>query len=184
MFGIFWKCARVGERLSPYIAICCLLMTVSTLLGSLLKTYYRFGYYHSKARDHLACFRSVDLPSSHLKIDSWHVWTRRGVIQHAFAIHWQLWSTYEIAGCRNRTENSSKVCLDGVHLSSRPSISPHPSVPFSVLEVLRLSNFARFQSTNCALCPWGTDVDWNDDCSTWCSSYWRWELDSQKKAET
>jgi hypothetical protein len=27
--GIFWKCARVGERLSPYISICCILMAVS-----------------------------------------------------------------------------------------------------------------------------------------------------------
>ncbi|KAJ5151860.1 hypothetical protein N7492_010155, partial [Penicillium capsulatum] len=28
LFGIFWKCARVGERLSPYISICCVLMAV------------------------------------------------------------------------------------------------------------------------------------------------------------
>ncbi|KAF1814498.1 putative S-adenosylmethionine-dependent methyltransferase, partial [Eremomyces bilateralis CBS 781.70] len=27
--GFFWKCARVGERLSPYVALCCLLMAVS-----------------------------------------------------------------------------------------------------------------------------------------------------------
>ncbi len=27
--GIFWKCARVGERLSPYISICCVFMAVS-----------------------------------------------------------------------------------------------------------------------------------------------------------
>lgn len=27
--GIFWKCARVGERLSPYVSICCFLMAVS-----------------------------------------------------------------------------------------------------------------------------------------------------------
>ncbi|KAF4126413.1 Protein of unknown function (DUF1242) [Geosmithia morbida] len=26
--GIFWKCARVGERLSPYISICCVVMAV------------------------------------------------------------------------------------------------------------------------------------------------------------
>ncbi|KAL2363908.1 hypothetical protein RJZ56_003194 [Blastomyces dermatitidis] len=25
-FGIFWKCARVGERLSPYVSLCCLAM--------------------------------------------------------------------------------------------------------------------------------------------------------------
>ncbi|KKA29369.1 hypothetical protein TD95_004655, partial [Thielaviopsis punctulata] len=24
--GIFWKCARIGERLSPYISICCIFM--------------------------------------------------------------------------------------------------------------------------------------------------------------
>ncbi|OJJ49574.1 hypothetical protein ASPZODRAFT_57940, partial [Penicilliopsis zonata CBS 506.65] len=28
-FGIFWKCARIGERLSPYVSICCVLMAVS-----------------------------------------------------------------------------------------------------------------------------------------------------------
>ncbi len=26
--GIFWKCARIGERLSPYISICCIFMAV------------------------------------------------------------------------------------------------------------------------------------------------------------
>ena len=30
VFGIFWKCARVGERLSPYIGLCCVVMAVST----------------------------------------------------------------------------------------------------------------------------------------------------------
>lgn len=29
VLGVFWKCARIGERLSPYISICCLLMAVS-----------------------------------------------------------------------------------------------------------------------------------------------------------
>ncbi|EER28131.1 hypothetical protein CPC735_034670 [Coccidioides posadasii C735 delta SOWgp] len=28
-FGIFWKCARVGERLSPYVSLCCIAMAVS-----------------------------------------------------------------------------------------------------------------------------------------------------------
>ena len=28
-FGIFWKCARVGERLSPYVGLCCIAMAVS-----------------------------------------------------------------------------------------------------------------------------------------------------------
>ncbi|KAK3320773.1 hypothetical protein B0T19DRAFT_361032, partial [Cercophora scortea] len=27
--GIFWKCARIGERLSPYISLCCVLMAAS-----------------------------------------------------------------------------------------------------------------------------------------------------------
>ncbi|KAF5869810.1 uncharacterized protein Bfra_011010 [Botrytis fragariae] len=32
--GLFWKCARIGERLSPYISVCCVVMAVScTLLG-------------------------------------------------------------------------------------------------------------------------------------------------------
>ncbi len=29
VFGIFWKCARVGERLSPYVSLCCIIMAVS-----------------------------------------------------------------------------------------------------------------------------------------------------------
>lgn len=28
MLGITWKMARVGERLSPYISICCIVMAV------------------------------------------------------------------------------------------------------------------------------------------------------------
>ncbi|KAH8892044.1 DUF1242-domain-containing protein, partial [Thozetella sp. PMI_491] len=30
--GVFWKCARIGERLSPYISICCVAMAVSCRL--------------------------------------------------------------------------------------------------------------------------------------------------------
>ncbi|KAI9158504.1 Protein kish-A [Paramyrothecium foliicola] len=30
--GIFWKCARIGERLSPYMSLACVLMAVSMLL--------------------------------------------------------------------------------------------------------------------------------------------------------
>ncbi|KAL7937517.1 hypothetical protein V8C35DRAFT_277010 [Trichoderma chlorosporum] len=33
VMGIFWKCARIGERLSPYISICCVVMAVSMLLS-------------------------------------------------------------------------------------------------------------------------------------------------------
>ncbi|XP_032745099.1 protein kish-A-like, partial [Rattus rattus] len=31
LFGIFWKCARIGERKSPYVAICCIMMAFSIL---------------------------------------------------------------------------------------------------------------------------------------------------------
>ena len=34
MFGIFWKFARIGERLSPYVSICCILMAVSIFVYS------------------------------------------------------------------------------------------------------------------------------------------------------
>ncbi|ODQ67286.1 DUF1242-domain-containing protein [Nadsonia fulvescens var. elongata DSM 6958] len=30
--GVFWKAARIGERLSPYVSICCMLMAVKLLL--------------------------------------------------------------------------------------------------------------------------------------------------------
>ncbi|KAL3842459.1 hypothetical protein ACJMK2_020470 [Sinanodonta woodiana] len=29
--GIFWKCARIGERKSPYVAVCCIAMALSIL---------------------------------------------------------------------------------------------------------------------------------------------------------
>ncbi|XP_043475746.1 protein kish-A-like [Leptopilina heterotoma] len=32
--GIFWKCARIGERKSPYVAVCCLSMAFSILFWS------------------------------------------------------------------------------------------------------------------------------------------------------
>ena len=31
VLGSFWKCARIGERLSPYVALCCLAMAFQTL---------------------------------------------------------------------------------------------------------------------------------------------------------
>ncbi|GCC25527.1 hypothetical protein chiPu_0003938 [Chiloscyllium punctatum] len=31
LLGIFWKCARIGERKSPYVAICCVVMAFSIL---------------------------------------------------------------------------------------------------------------------------------------------------------
>ncbi|KDQ07428.1 hypothetical protein BOTBODRAFT_38832 [Botryobasidium botryosum FD-172 SS1] len=30
--GVFYKCARIGERLSPYVAISCVLMAITILL--------------------------------------------------------------------------------------------------------------------------------------------------------
>jgi hypothetical protein len=33
VFGIFWKFARIGERLSPYVSICCVLMAASIFVG-------------------------------------------------------------------------------------------------------------------------------------------------------
>ncbi|KAL3420660.1 hypothetical protein PVAG01_07105 [Phlyctema vagabunda] len=32
--GIFWKCARVGERLSPYVSLCCVIMAVTLFIGN------------------------------------------------------------------------------------------------------------------------------------------------------
>ncbi|XP_043475324.1 protein kish-A [Leptopilina heterotoma] len=32
--GIFWKCARIGERKSPYVALCCFFMAFSILFWS------------------------------------------------------------------------------------------------------------------------------------------------------
>ncbi|KAI5837604.1 hypothetical protein DFP73DRAFT_567717 [Morchella snyderi] len=29
-FGMFWKFARIGERLSPYVSLCCIIMAVSS----------------------------------------------------------------------------------------------------------------------------------------------------------
>ncbi|KAK9369528.1 hypothetical protein V1509DRAFT_619725 [Lipomyces kononenkoae] len=29
VLGIFWKAARIGERLSPYVSICCVIMAFS-----------------------------------------------------------------------------------------------------------------------------------------------------------
>lgn len=33
-FGIFFKCARIGERLSPYVSLACVAMAVSLMIGS------------------------------------------------------------------------------------------------------------------------------------------------------
>ncbi|KAH9281192.1 Protein kish-A [Echinococcus granulosus] len=32
--GTFWKCARIGERKSPYVAICCLSLALLVLVNS------------------------------------------------------------------------------------------------------------------------------------------------------
>uniref|UniRef100_F7EGZ2 Protein kish n=1 Tax=Ornithorhynchus anatinus TaxID=9258 RepID=F7EGZ2_ORNAN len=31
VLGVFWKCARIGERKSPYVAVCCIVMAFSIL---------------------------------------------------------------------------------------------------------------------------------------------------------
>jgi hypothetical protein len=31
--GLFWKCARIGERLSPYVSLACVIMAVMVMLG-------------------------------------------------------------------------------------------------------------------------------------------------------
>ncbi|XP_039399718.1 protein kish-A isoform X1 [Mauremys reevesii] len=33
LLGIFWKCARIGERKSPYVAVCCIVMAFSILFA-------------------------------------------------------------------------------------------------------------------------------------------------------
>ncbi|XP_062340188.1 protein kish-A [Osmerus eperlanus] len=33
ILGIFWKCARIGERKSPYVALCCAVMAVAVLFS-------------------------------------------------------------------------------------------------------------------------------------------------------
>ncbi|CDZ97618.1 duf1242-domain-containing protein [Phaffia rhodozyma] len=30
--GLFWKCSRIGERLSPYVSLACVVMGVTILL--------------------------------------------------------------------------------------------------------------------------------------------------------
>ncbi|AAW41722.2 transmembrane protein [Cryptococcus neoformans] len=32
--GLFFKCARIGERLSPYVSLACIAMAVTIILGS------------------------------------------------------------------------------------------------------------------------------------------------------
>ncbi|KAK4188809.1 hypothetical protein QBC35DRAFT_182210 [Podospora australis] len=34
VMGIFWKCARIGERLSPYVSLCCIAMAVTVFFSS------------------------------------------------------------------------------------------------------------------------------------------------------
>ncbi|XP_075748161.1 transmembrane protein 167A-like protein ksh [Rhipicephalus microplus] len=31
LLGVFWKCARIGERKSPWVAVCCIAMALSIL---------------------------------------------------------------------------------------------------------------------------------------------------------
>ncbi|KAI9203454.1 uncharacterized protein BJ171DRAFT_509693 [Polychytrium aggregatum] len=34
ILGLFWKLGRIGERLSPYVCLCCILMAVRNLIPS------------------------------------------------------------------------------------------------------------------------------------------------------
>ncbi|KAJ5051581.1 uncharacterized protein L3040_001357 [Drepanopeziza brunnea f. sp. 'multigermtubi'] len=34
VLGGFWKCARIGERLSPYISVCCVVFAVRLFIGA------------------------------------------------------------------------------------------------------------------------------------------------------
>jgi len=43
LLGIFWKFARIGERLSPYVGVCCVIMAVSLLWSLLWLPAVEFG---------------------------------------------------------------------------------------------------------------------------------------------
>ncbi|XP_032476207.1 protein kish-A-like, partial [Phocoena sinus] len=43
--GIFWKCARIGERKSPYVAACCTMMAFSILFVKELGKMPEFSYH-------------------------------------------------------------------------------------------------------------------------------------------
>ncbi|PON20506.1 hypothetical protein TGAM01_v210608 [Trichoderma gamsii] len=43
VMGIFWKCARIGERLSPYISICCVIMAVRVLSPDIFFYFQKIG---------------------------------------------------------------------------------------------------------------------------------------------
>ena len=54
VFGIFWKCARIGERLSPYVSLCCVAMAVRGVFFFLIdlgstsySSHLVFSYLHS-----------------------------------------------------------------------------------------------------------------------------------------
>ncbi|WVW82873.1 hypothetical protein V865_008058 [Kwoniella europaea PYCC6329] len=32
--GLFFKCARIGERLSPYVSLACIAMAITIIMGS------------------------------------------------------------------------------------------------------------------------------------------------------
>ncbi|ORX38778.1 DUF1242-domain-containing protein [Piromyces finnis] len=33
ILGVFWKFARIGERLSPYVSLCCMIMAFDLILS-------------------------------------------------------------------------------------------------------------------------------------------------------
>ncbi|ODQ44723.1 hypothetical protein PICMEDRAFT_175670 [Pichia membranifaciens NRRL Y-2026] len=32
ILGLFWKCARIGERMSPYVCLCCIIIAINQLI--------------------------------------------------------------------------------------------------------------------------------------------------------
>jgi len=34
ILGLFWKFARIGERLSPYVSICCIIMAINLIFSN------------------------------------------------------------------------------------------------------------------------------------------------------
>lgn len=65
--GIFWKCARIGERLSPYISICCVIMAVRYAPTPIIVRSSSTGYWHCRLGFHPAQLNIYDLQSKRKK---------------------------------------------------------------------------------------------------------------------
>ncbi|KAI4753323.1 hypothetical protein E4T52_14556 [Aureobasidium sp. EXF-3400] len=40
--SVFWRAARIGERLSPYISVCCVVMAVSIPILSVCDSFFNY----------------------------------------------------------------------------------------------------------------------------------------------